>query len=132
MNTRTYSPTLTSSLTPSVTPTRTLTYTKSPTYTMTPTPHLPLYLNKNYFNPTGETLEILMLAEVSGPISVNVYNLVGEKVRHIADLNAIKGSPSTFTWNGTNDSGEYLGNGVYIIMLKSNAGVHLKKVIILK
>lgn len=99
---------------------------------MTPTPHLPLFLNKNFFNPTGETLEIMTLATTSGPTSINVYNIVGERVRHIADVIALQGSPSTFTWDGTNDSGEYLGNGVYVIMLKSGAEVHIKKIIILK
>ena len=70
--------------------------------------------------------------DASGRISISVYNLVGERVRHIADENAAQGTTFGYVWNGTNDSGDFVGNGVYIIMMKSPKGVTLKKVIILK
>jgi len=99
---------------------------------VTPTPRLPLQLSANFFNPTTQTLDIGGLAEASGTITINIFNIAAEKVRHVGDLNATAGFPFRFTWDGRNDAGEYLGNGVYVIMMKSSKGVTLKKVIILK
>ena len=138
----TFSPTYSQTLTPSPTsthtgtftwtPTPTPTLTQTPTYTITPTPHLSIQLSQNFFSPVGQTLEILGLAEASGRIRIDVYNLVGEKVRHVADWSATEGLPFRYGWDGRNHAGQYVGNGVYVIMMRSPKGVTLKKVIVLK
>jgi hypothetical protein len=109
-----------------------VTYTETQTFTVTPTPHLPLSLSHNVFNPLQWPLRVDILAPDSGRTTVDVYNIVGEKVRHVADWNATRGMPFTYNWDGLNDRGEFVGNGVYVILMRSPESVTHRKVLVLK
>ena len=67
-----------------------------------------------------------------GQITVDVYNIVGEKVRRIADFRGTGGLAFSYSWDGLTDRAEVVGNGVYVILARSPDGIHLLKVIVLK
>ena len=72
------------------------------------------------------------MAPSSGRITIDVYNIVGEKVRLVADWNATKGMPFTYFWDGKNEQGALVGNGVYVLVMREPGGVTMKKVIVIK
>ena len=67
-----------------------------------------------------------------GRVTVDVYNIVGERVRRIADFRGTGGLPFSYSWDGLSDRSEVVGNGVYVILARGPDGVHLAKVIVLK
>jgi len=67
----------------------------------------------------------------SGRVKVKVYNAAGEKVMDILDGSRTPGNYS-FGWNGHNQRGHKVGNGVYYILVETPEGRVIRKVIILK
>ena len=63
---------------------------------------------------------------------MSVYNIVGEKIRILAVWKALKGNPFSWPWDGRNERGEFVGNGVYVLLLRTPEGVSMAKVIVLK
>ena len=112
--------------------TLTITYSLTPTFTVTPTPHLPLSLSHNIVNPSYGWLRVDVLAPASGRTRLDVYNLLGERVRLIADWDAVSGTPYRFQWDGKNEGGQDAGNGVYVLLLRGPGGTVVRKVILLK
>lgn len=70
--------------------------------------------NSSFFtlspNPFDNRTEIRFLTEVKEPVSLNVYDISGAKVRDL-----VKNGNSTLYWDGTDNNGRKLTRGVYII-----------------
>ena len=66
-----------------------------------------------------------------GYINVSVYNILGQKVKKLES--GIKNSGiHTITWNGTNDSGEKLCSGIYILRAKAGEKQVTEKLVLLR
>ena len=74
----------------------------------------------NYPNPLVEKTQFLYSLKSPGKVSLKVYNTIGQSVKTI--VNDAFQSPNTYTykWNGDNDSGRKLFNGVYYYTLSVN------------
>ena len=72
------------------------------------------------------------LAKESGDYVLAVYNIVGERIRTFPAWKALQGDPFSVAWDGENDRGEQVGNGVYVLLLRGPGGVSMTKVIVLK
>jgi len=82
-----------------------------------------LTLDRNWFDPTvGEALEI-GLAQSGGAVTVDLYSLGGALVRSI-----VSDSASSVTWDGRNESGDYVASGVYFVRIKTDEGEAVRKV----
>jgi len=68
----------------------------------------------NPFNP--ETTLSFMLAKNNTPVSLNIYNLKGQLVRHLVSAILPSGKHS-FVWNGLDDAGKEVSSGVYFSRL---------------
>ena len=69
----------------------------------------------------------VILDNLPDPAEISIYSVTGQKVR------ALNGAgQSAIEWNGTNDSGEALASGVYVVMLKGSSGTKIKKVTIVR
>jgi hypothetical protein len=130
-STHTPLPTNTPTRTLTSTPTVTLTFTPTGSVTSTPTPNIPLYLNQNFFNPTQNTLGMDIRVDQAGEVKLEVYNLAGERVRKITDQTESQGNYH-FGWDGRNDAGALVGNGVYLIVIQTSSSKKIQKVIVLK
>ncbi|MCB5287680.1 MAG: T9SS type A sorting domain-containing protein, partial [Candidatus Cloacimonetes bacterium] len=75
----------------------------------------------NPFNPN--TTISFRVAEENAMVSMNIYNLKGQKVRKLIRAEYPRGEHSLI-WNGTDDSGRALSSGIYMIEL--NAGKYRK------
>ena len=119
----TVSPTATPSfsITPTFTisPTRTVSPTNSPSPTVTPTPtatppnlclHLPSP-NPNPSTGSGTWLPFFLCADAE--VSIDVYTIAGEKVRHFDVGSKSQGTHETF-WDNKNNAGRVVATGIYI------------------
>jgi hypothetical protein len=78
----------------------------------------------NPFNP--ETLIRYSLPEAA-TVTLEVYNLLGQKVRTLADHAPQAADFYAITWNGRDDSGKVLASGVYIYRLTAGSFVSTRR-----
>jgi flagellar hook assembly protein FlgD len=91
-----------------------------------------MYLSDNYFDPAaGAALGIDVLITQGGPVKIIVYNMLGEEVVKLLDQNLNQGSYH-YSWDGRNRSGDFAGNGVYLVLIEQPSGNFTRKVIVLK
>ena len=64
-------------------------------------------------------------------LSVRVYNIAGELVRFVKEASVLPGL-TEWAWDGKNDGGGRVGNGVYFVQVVTGDNVQIKKVIVLK
>ncbi len=88
-------------------------------------------LSNNYPNPFNPTTQIEYSIPISNPVSIEVYNALGQKVKTL--VNRIM-SPGAYQaiWNGTDDSGNAVPSGVYYCRMASSHFNSVKKMLLLK
>lgn len=64
-------------------------------------------------------------------VSVNIYNILGEKVADLGEVNLLGGCGSV-VWNGHDDSGSEVASGVYFYCIEAPAIRNTGKVILLR
>lgn len=84
-----------------------------------------------YPNPFTSEGRIAYRVKDSGNVKIEVYNLLGQKVRMIEDANKNAGT-YTVTWNGADDHGNQLGNGIYFVRMNSGDHQDTKKVMLVR
>jgi len=88
-------------------------------------------LHQNYPNPFNPVTNIRFDIPEESHVSMDIYNLVGQKVRTLFSGNVEAGFHSV-QWNGTNDDGEELASGMYIYRMRSNKFTSVKKLVLMK
>ncbi len=83
-------------------------------------------LNQNYPNPFNPSTKITFTLGKAGFATLNVYNVLGQKVASLVSGNLQAGIHEV-NFNATN-----LSTGVYIYRLESNNNVAIKKMVLLK
>jgi hypothetical protein len=69
-------------------------------------------------NPFSESASISFSLKEGAPVSLDIYNLRGQKVRSLFSAQAAKGD-HTITWNGRDDRGRVCSSGIYLCRLSS-------------
>jgi hypothetical protein len=77
---------------------------------------------QNYPNPFSDYTEITYTIDNAGHVGMRVYDQHGRLVSTLVNSNQIPGE-YTVTWNGTNDSGGRLANGVYFIVMQTSENI---------
>ncbi|MFC1898318.1 C10 family peptidase [Candidatus Cloacimonadota bacterium] len=87
----------------------------------------------NYPNPFNPTTTInFNVANGSERISINVYNLKGQKVKQLVNEQLSAGQHSV-VWNGKDDAGKDASSGMYFVDMKDEGKyTSVKKIILLK
>ena len=92
-------------------------------------------LNQNYPNPFNMKTTILFNIDISGFISLEIYDFRGRKVKNLIQKNFDSGEYSII-WNGENNQGDILPSGVYFYRLFSlkndRVGYFTKKMVLIK
>lgn len=65
------------------------------------------------------------------PIEMDVYNLKGQKVRSLINKSMTAGEHK-LSWDGKNDAGNSVANGVYFVKMKSGNAVQTQKLMLLR
>jgi hypothetical protein len=69
-------------------------------------------LSQNYPNPFNQTTKISFTLPRSGFVSLNIYDILGRKVRALVSEHLSSGHKSVL-WDGKNDSGKDVASGIY-------------------
>ncbi|HWR84222.1 MAG TPA: S8 family serine peptidase [Candidatus Deferrimicrobium sp.] len=88
-------------------------------------------LNQNYPNPFNPTTTISFQLTEADDVTLDVYNLLGQRVRTLVSERLPAGSHAV-VWDGTNDDGEKVATGVYLYRLVTTAGTRTRRMMLLK
>jgi hypothetical protein len=93
-------------------------------------PHI-FDLSNNYPNPFNPSTKINYSVPTNGMVSLMVFNILGQRVRTLANAPMAAGQYS-ITWDGRNDAGSTLSSGVYFYRLQAGQMAIVKKMLLLK
>jgi len=88
-------------------------------------------MSQNYPNPFSSTTRISCYLPKAQKVKVSVYNVKGQIIRTLDDANKA-GGKFEIEWDGKNDSGQNVANGVYFYRLETKSKTILKKMLYLK
>jgi hypothetical protein len=92
-----------------------------------------VFVSKNVFKPEqGGTLDIGFKALTDEHVTVRIFNLAGELVRPVVEMDAKTGVVYALSWDGRNNEGQMVASGVYFVSARGPQTHILKKVIVLK
>jgi len=130
----TYTATPTVTFTPTVTITgaATIILTHTPTPTITPTAAAAgVTIIDNILDGPGDEMEIKLVTQKSVEIKIKIYNKNGVHIKTIVDEVKPAGVHN-YKWDGTNDGGESVVSGIYILSIKTGDMVRTEKVAVIK
>ena len=91
-----------------------------------------LELYQNYPNPVRSSTTIsFSTTDLHGLAQINIYNIKGQKVKQLKIEN-LKLKINEVVWNGKDDSGKPIANGIYFYKLSIDKKEIIKKMIILR
>ena len=88
-------------------------------------------LSQNYPNPFNPTTKIEFTLAKSGFVTLQIYDVLGRKVRTLVSEELPSGYKSVL-WDGKNEAGEDVASGVYFYQLKVGDFSEPKKMLLLK
>jgi hypothetical protein len=88
-------------------------------------------LSQNYPNPFNPTTKIEFTLAKSGSVTLQIYDVLGRKVRTLVSEELSSGYKSVI-WDGKNNAGEDVASGIYFYQLKVGDFSQPKKMLLLK
>jgi len=88
-------------------------------------------LSQNYPNPFNPVTTIEYSLPRRSSVKIDVFNLLGQKVRTLVDREESAGTYS-IAWDGTSSTGETVSTGVYFYRFQTDDHVETKKMLLLK
>jgi hypothetical protein len=88
-------------------------------------------LQQNYPNPFNPSTKIPFSISKNTHVTLSIYNMLGQRVKKLIGQKMSAGTHSV-VWDGTNEFGETVANGIYFYRLQSNLGAKTMKMIIVK
>jgi hypothetical protein len=88
-------------------------------------------LDQNYPNPFNPTTKIEFVLSKSGQVRVEIFNILGQKVKTLVDQ-YLKAGHQMVEWDGKDDSGKEVTSGVYFYRLQAKEFTQTKKMVLMK
>jgi flagellar hook assembly protein FlgD len=88
-------------------------------------------LFQNYPNPFNSATKIRYDVPITCRVNLDIYNILGRKVRTLVDKWMDAGSYSV-TWDGKTESGQTAASGVYLYHIRAGRFISTKKMILMK
>jgi hypothetical protein len=82
-----------------------------------------------YPNPFNKNLVLDYYLENETEVSLLVFDIQGRLVRNLSNERTLRGKQSTI-WDGTDNSGTQLSNGLYLVYLKAGDKISTQKVML--
>jgi hypothetical protein len=86
---------------------------------------------QNYPNPFNPTTGITYAIPVSNHVSIDVFNMTGQKVKTLVDQYMTAGT-YRIEWDGTDDAGRSMTSGTYFYKMSSSHFNSVKKMLLVK
>ena len=91
----------------------------------------PFSIRGPFPNPFNASTRIDYTTETDGPVRMDIYNVLGQKVAAIVDEPLQAGAHST-VWDGRDENGRHLSSGVYIAQISSPDGMKTLRMTLMK
>ncbi len=88
-------------------------------------------LDQNYPNPFNPTTKIEFVLSKSGQVRIDIFNILGEKVKTLMDQH-LKAGRQLVEWDGKDESGEEVASGVYFYRLQTKDFTQTKKMVLMR
>ena len=88
-------------------------------------------LHGNYPNPFNPETNITFSLEKAGEVSIDIYNIRGQKVNTVLRAFIEKGEHYV-VWKGHDDTGKIVGSGIYFYKMQTDNFVYIKKMVLVK
>ena len=88
-------------------------------------------LLSNFPNPFNPETTIRFNIAVDSPVSIDIYNIRGQKVRRVFDGFVERGSHSVI-WDGRDEEGRELGSGVYLYRMVTSEESMVRRMVLLR
>ncbi|MCK4696071.1 MAG: T9SS type A sorting domain-containing protein, partial [Candidatus Cloacimonetes bacterium] len=85
----------------------------------------------NFPNPFNPTTTIKYSLKVNSKVSLNIYNIKGQKVRTLVSK-VLPAGEHSIIWNGRDFNGNRVSSGVYFYKLKAGDYQEVKKMMLVK
>ena len=85
----------------------------------------------NYPNPFNPSTTVQFEVPAPGKVSLVVYNLLGQKVRTLAEGEFTPGRYHR-QWDGTNDAGQPVASGIYLLYFKAGDFRQTRRMLLLR
>lgn len=89
-------------------------------------------LLQNYPNPFNAETVIKFGLKKPSDVSVEVYNILGQRVKTLINNEKMTAGVKEVTWNGRDDKGNDVASGIYFYRLKTAEFTDIKKMVLLK
>ncbi len=89
------------------------------------------HLADNYPNPFNPETTIEYEMPTSGSLRLEIYNMLGQKIKTLIDQNQVAGSHRV-VWNGKNESGEAVASGIYLYRIQSDNFTATKRMLLIR
>ena len=86
-----------------------------------------LFLAQNQPNPFTASTEIGFSMASAGPVTLEIYDARGRRVRALLQDEVVAAGPGRVAWDGTGEDGARLASGVYFYRLRSEDGRELTR-----
>lgn len=90
-----------------------------------------LGLFQNYPNPFNPSTEIQFDVPISSKVTVEIYNLLGQKIRTLIDENRPAGSYQV-TWDGKDANNIFVSSGIYLYRLQAGKFMETNKMLLVR
>jgi hypothetical protein len=88
-------------------------------------------LFQNYPNPFNPGTNIEFLLPKSGQVKIEIFNILGQKVRTLVDQH-LKAGHKVVVWDGRDDWGKEVSSGIYFYQIKALEFSQTKKMVLLR
>jgi hypothetical protein len=88
-------------------------------------------ITQNYPNPFNPVTSIEYSLPVRSPVTIEIFNMLGQKVRTLVNDTKSAGS-YRIEWNASDDSGKPVSTGVYLYRFSAGDVVRTKKMLLIK
>ena len=88
-------------------------------------------VQQNYPNPFNPNTLIKYTIPRDGKVEIIVYNMLGQKVKTLVNHQQKAGYYSV-QWNGTNEQGQNVSSGIYLLVVNAVKQQAVKKMVLLK
>jgi len=89
-------------------------------------------LEQNYPNPFNPVTTINYNLNTTNEVKLIVYNMLGRKIKTLVNSSKMIAGNHTVTWDGIDDLGQKVSNGIYFYRLQMGSKTKVKKMILLK
>ncbi len=88
-------------------------------------------LKQNYPNPFNPSTRIYFSLPQTVHVTLSIYNVLGQRIKTLIEQPMVAGIHEV-AWDGTNELGKIVTNGIYFYRLSSDMGIQTMKMILMK